>query len=215
METITITERHECLPFSELDYDVQEKVMEQHGDWNVSHEWWEYVYDYFENQCKEHYGIEVDLKNTCFRDFYSQDVGAAFTGELTDIDCFLDRTNCPIAFLRVLRFMFNEMRLRMSTKPKDFYSTSQRVDFDRHGVNPHEDEVNQQDHYEHAEKALNWLENAWEEVCIDLASELYSDLEKEYEYMTSRVVLAETFDSYGYIFDTETGEMFNREEQAV
>lgn len=215
METITITERHECLPFSELAYDVQEKVMEQHGDWNIDHNWWEYVYDDFENQCKERYGIEVDLKNTCFRGFWSQGDGAAFTGELIDIDHFLDRTRCPTEFRRILRFMVNEMRLRPSAEPTGFFYTSQRVDFDRHGVNPHEDEVNQQDHYEHAEKALNWLENAWEDVCNDLANELYDALEKEYEYMTSREALAETFDANDYIFDTDTGEMFNREEQAA
>lgn len=220
MEPITITTNaghHECLPFSQLPEATQEIVIAEHGDWDMDQDWWEYVYDRFAKDYANSYGIDVDVEKTCFSGFYSQGDGAAFTGELTDIDKFLAMfVDVSNSHKRVLRHMFNECDLRPTASPSTCsHYPNQTADFDRYHVNPHEDNPSQQDHYKRVEEALDWLEEQWEETCKDLASQLYSALEREYVYLTSLECLSDTFDVNDCLFDIETGELFYREEHAA
>lgn len=222
METPTIIiERHECVPFSDLDADVQEKVIEQHGDWNVDcNEWWDYIYDHFAERCKDKYGITVDLSNTHFSGFSSQGDGAAFAGSVTDIDKFLATcgatvyvNNQPFCHTkqaeRLIRYMFNETGLCLTACRSGHFSVVQSCDINRDGVNPHEYRDGQEHLYNSAELVLDTLEACWSDVCTDLAHELYRSLEQEYNYLTGIDALSETFDANECVFDIETGEMFH------
>ena len=80
MRTETIT--YEIFKFDELSPDVQEKVIDRNWDWNVDHDWWEYVYEDAEH---------VGLKITSF------DAGRA---QSIIGDLFLDVEDCIIAIRR-------------------------------------------------------------------------------------------------------------------
>lgn len=215
---IIITEAHECLPFHELEEGVQQRVIEKYNDWFTAHDWWDCTYEWFIETCRETYGVEVHSRGITFRGFWSQGDGAAFTGKVTDIDKFLSRAPCSARackdtsiYHRVIRHMFNECGLSLSTTPTGFYQTSQASAVERYNVNPHEYQgTRQMKHYEHAENALDWLEHAWEDICIDLASTLYQHLEQEYEDLTSVEALAENFNTNECVFEIKTGKMYHQ-----
>lgn len=223
MEAITIIQRHECLPFSELSEDVQEKVMEQHRDWNADYGWWDSVYDWFEEHCRS-CGIEVDTMH--FSGFWSQGDGAAFNGKVTDIDKFLDTfgvnlhiRGLPFHFTaqakRLIRYMVNDCGLRLEACTSGRSDVIQSTNFDRYNINPHEDHARQEHLYNAAELVLDTLKACWSNICTDLASELYQSLEQEYDYLTGIEALSATFDANECLFDSETGELFYKERKAA
>lgn len=67
--------------FDELPAKVRAKVLEKNRDVNVDYDWWDFVYEDFQ-QLAEYFGLDVDLKNTFFSGFYHQGQGSAYTANI-------------------------------------------------------------------------------------------------------------------------------------
>lgn len=217
-------EEHRYLPFDELPETTKERVLERYGDWNVDHEWWDYVYDWFAETMKAE-GVEVDTDKTWFRGFWSQGDGAAWSGYLED-GAKWTRENMDEEYHRVLTYMADNGYLEASTAADGNFSYYQSCSVD--ADNPHEEHCyyrreqtgpglydyryapvgKQAKAYEAVEEAVEAFEEAWEEYCRDKAEVLYRMLEQEYEHLTSYEMLADTFNANDALFDTETGELF-------
>lgn len=70
----------------------QQKLLTQYRDINVCYDWWDFLYDDFEEDLEE-VGIEVvdykDRKEIYFSGFYCQGDGARFVGVVVDVEKFL------------------------------------------------------------------------------------------------------------------------------
>ncbi len=221
MEPIVIETNHYCLPFMELDEATREQVMMKYGDWNVDHEWWDCIYDWFAETMHDH-GVEVDLKKTNFSGFCHQGAGAAWTGYVTDLHRFIEK-HCDEKFKRVLLFMSDNGFLATKAEPSGFSGMNQRASIA--AENPHEQFVTERYMraptykyeavsgqvvaYNHADAAIDHFEYVWEQFCIDQADELYVMLEREYDWLTGIEALTESFDSNDVVFEINTGEMFH------
>lgn len=217
MEPIVITHAHFCLSFDALSSEDKATVLEKYQDWNIDYDWWDSVYKWFEEYALAEYGVKVDPERISFRGFYSQGDGASFTGHVVDIEKVIAsgkptrRYHRPEQFNRVIRYMFNECGLSLTTHSTGFYDTSQATEIERYKVNPHETYYpGQQDAYVFAEDALEWLESQWVDICNELAYSLYSNLEQAYDYLTSDEALAESFEANECLFEIGTGKMVYR-----
>lgn len=173
--------------FDELAAKTQEKVLEKFRYINVEHDWYEPVYEGFEEIANE-YGIEVDDMN--FSGFYSQGDGASFTGEISDFKKFAEKTGLK----RLVRLSNSiEYNLNMLVKRVTYqYYPSETVEADNGGYYP---------------RLSNLIEEKLGKVKDELCEKLYRDLEEEYDYLTSDEIVAETIRANGYEF-TEGGELF-------
>lgn len=175
--------------FDELPKKAQEKVLEKFRHINTGHEWYEPVYEGFEEIASE-YGIEVE--DMSFSGFYSQGDGASFTGEISDFKKFAEKTGLK----RLVRLSDSiEYNLNMLVKRVTYqYCHNKTVTAS----------VYSGGYFPHVE---NLIEEKLEKVKDELCEKLYRILEEEYCYLTSDEVVADTIRANGYEF-TEGGELF-------
>ena len=208
MSAIIITKTHTCLPFSELDEKTKAKVMEKYYDFNTSFDWWDSVYEYFSEKMEEK-GVEVDLEHTYFSLGYSQSDYAAITAKVTDIDKFITALGgFDKKETRLIKFAVHEGYISC-------LGCSAQRDYTRVSVewnNPHEyNHGNISDAYRFAEKTLESFSESVDCFFREATRELYRDLQKEYEDLTSEDCLSESFDANDCVFEIETGKMFHRD----
>jgi hypothetical protein len=191
--------------FKALPQDAQDAILDKHRDWNVSdsYDWWDGVYEQFIEKMKEN-GIEVYTRTQrtargrmyeepaiYFRGFWSQGDGACFEGRVLDWNLVLTTHNFPL--LMQHREEFNTMQF--SWKSSGNYCHEHTLSFDDEDSYPvyltaYDDlpelrriAVEQL----HNELATEWSQfrEHFEEVVKNYCRELYSDLEKEHEYLCS------------------------------
>ena len=175
--------------FDELNEETKKKVLEKFRHINVEWEWYEPVYDGFEELASE-YGIEVDDIN--FSGFYSQGDGASFTGEIADFKKFAEKTGLKrlARFSEPIEYNLEMMVTRVTYQY--YHSKTVEADIRDGGYYP---------------RLSNLIEEKLEKVKEELCGKLYRILEEEYCYLTSDEVVADTIRVNGYEF-TEGGELF-------
>ncbi|WP_353151552.1 hypothetical protein [Chryseobacterium sp.] len=201
----------------ELSNEVQKLVFEKYRSFNVENDnWYESTFYDFTALCKS-FGIVIDRDRISFRGFSSQGDGSTFESSVDEIK-FISRANSQgwKEYAPLLEFNFEEfpcdkrvtrliekgaIECKCSTKvPTKGYWIDITVDFQLKSPRKAE--------FKNINKELAELEH-WLEDCLNvLNNHLYKSLAEEYEYLTSDVILRETFSANNYVF-TEDGTLAN------
>ena len=185
--------------FTELSEAVQQKVIEKNYDINVYDDWYEFIHESF---IEENKYFEVD--NIHFSGFWSQGDGAMFeySGIKQElVDEFIDSLN-----LSPMRKGWLKNNIHASCKGNHV------------GHYYHENCCNHSIYWEVDNGDLHWTTTfyQWLESFIedfesfvidkykDMCRDLYRDLEREYEYLTSEDGIIETMNEYEFF---ENGDM--------
>jgi len=184
----TITTETVVYTFEELSDEAKQKAVEKYYDWNVSYDWWDSVYD---DAARVAALMGIDIERIYFRGFSSQGDGACFEG--------------------TYGYRKNSLKLVQEYAPKDselhqiardliavqrpaFYrlyaSAEQRGHYMHSGcmsVN-----VTKDDSYSYTDHATAEQEDGITQALREFADWIYTQLEKEYDYLTSEEAISES-----------------------
>jgi hypothetical protein len=202
--------------FAELEQQAQQKAIEAHRYVNVSHDWWDFIYDDF-IQIAETLGITIKKDSIHFQGFYSQGDGSAFDAEI-DLPKLLEAVNAqswksyapqlelnislPEIDRRVSRLIKTgqlEINPKINQPPRSYYvkaELNERLPYSHHG-------------YPLIEKQLDILENGIQAIADTLNRYLYRLLQDEYEQATEDQAVTEAIEANEYWF-TGDGKIANR-----
>ena len=183
--------------------ELLKKVLEKHSDINTSFDWWDFTYENFKENNDEYF----DIEKIYFSGFWSQGDGAMF--EYSDIsnrlrDIFIDGLD-----LSPMRKGW--LRNNVSVSGKGV----------QRGIYCHEKSCSHSIYWEVDNGDLNWdrplyqwiesfandFEDFVEELYVNLCSNLYSTLEKEYKYLISDEAILDTLECNEYEF-TKDGNIY-------
>lgn len=189
-----ITKTYETYTYDELSKEAQEKVLENLHDISVEDDWFEFEFEeIIESLAKM--GFE-DAK-IFFSGFYSQGDGACFTANL-DIDKVVKYFKLKTKYAHLLKKHDITGCIRAGGHYSHANTMSIDIDAERKDGKEMYTESTEQ-------------ENFKEEI-LDLArteaDEIYDDLKKSYEYLTSEKSIVEMIEVNEYTF-LEDGKMFN------
>lgn len=205
--------------FAELSEKVKERVLDEHRDSYVAHDWWDAVYE-DAVECARCLGIEIEKKSRSgrlrdyedtaiyFSGFWSQGDGACFEGwyrykpDAVDAikayapkdEVLLDLAERLTKFQVQARLVDNYSLLASITTGNPSYSHSGTMTAT---VDDENGELG------YTDRAV-FYENELTPIFREFADWIYTRLEQEYEYLTSDEVVAEslvdeTFDEDGSI----------------
>jgi hypothetical protein len=81
--------RKSIFSFTELSDEAKEKAVEDYFDQDyLDYEWWEFIYEYFQDQLEDFGVYDIDIR---FSGFHSQGDGASFTSEKIESDLFMKK----------------------------------------------------------------------------------------------------------------------------
>ncbi len=183
--------------------ELLKKVLEKHSDINTSFDWWDFVYENFKENNDEYF----DIDKIYFSGFWSQGDGAMF--EYSDIsnrlrDIFIDgldlspmrkgwlRNNVSVSGKGVQRGLYYHEKSCSHTIWWEVDNGD--LNWDR-------------PLYQWIESFANDFENFVEELYVNLCSDLYSTLEKEYTYLISDEAILDSLECNEYEF-TEDGNIY-------
>lgn len=185
------------------DKELLEKVIDKHRDTNVSFDWWDFIYENFKENNDEYF----DIEKIYFSGFWSQGDGAMF--EYSDIsnklrDIFIDGLDLSPMRKGWLR---NNVSVSGKGVQRGLYchekSCSHSIYWEVDNVDLNWDRPL----YQWIESFANDFEDFVEELYVNLCSDLYSTLEKEYTYLISDESILESLESNQYEF-TEDGNIY-------
>jgi len=209
--------------FEELSPEAQENALENNRDINVDYDGWEDgVTEGFKEDMRE---IGIDDIEISFSGFYSQGDGASFTSE--DIDTRKLFNAVGIKSNDALNMEVDDERSRGENK--DFYDLLDTMEdvgqLERNRIKPEEIRVTiertdsrhvhfntvranveiweEPDGWEEPYGFIDELEDKVTEYIRGICKDLYRDLEKEYDDLTSDESVKETLISNDYEFDEE------------
>lgn len=180
--------------FSELDDEGKENALNQHREINVHDLWYEYVYDDAKEVGKM-LGIYID--NIYFSGFWSQGDGACFEGsyEYSKGSAKKIREHAPLDN-ELHEIADNLQKLQR----KYFYGLYATIKHSGHYNHPGCTQIDVRHEW-----GYDWedIEDDLEDALRDFMYWIYSQLEKEYEFLTSDEMVAETLLANLYEFDQE------------
>lgn len=185
-------------PFSELSEEAQEKALESLSDINASHDWYEYTLEEWKEKLSAAGFESADIQ---FSGFWSQGDGA----------CFDARVDVEKA-LNTILFCNKTIDPKMSTwlRLAELERLSARIEkIGHHYVHENARRLYLRDDMDEKQARLagiDALEACLEELRLDFCQAIYSALEEEYEYLTSREKIVETIEANEYEF-TEDGRL--------
>ena len=213
--------------YEELPPHVQERVL-NNEDRDPSYDWWDDTYEHA-TEVAEYLGISIDARNVRgspigvshtqpdinFSGFCSQGDGACFNGQL-NIAMMED------GLAKLEANGINDVELiAFATRAKDVYNEILAEETARRIIGNEDDHnlywidtsstltirgqqrgcfttaITDEDDYENAELASDLLD----EFVSDFADYIYSQLEKEYDYLTSDAYVIEGFTENNVLFD--------------
>ena len=184
--------------------------IDDHRDFNATHDWWDSVYDDFHQIC-EVMGIELDKNEPCFSGFWSQGDGASWTGRyraqalsLNTRSGYTPTYDLAPAKIReycgdeeihriadelcLLCRIYGPVYAKVSRHSSHYaHSNTMQIGEWEYYDDLDMDEVDS-DILDHIEQTL---------ICLftDLADWLYSSLEREHEYLTSDEAVIESLEA--------------------
>ena len=204
--------------FSELSEEVQKEVLDRNRERNVHFNWWEYSIEYWKEKLEQ---IGFDNADIRFSGFWSQGDGASFTA-------YCDSEKVLNALLMCEGELQNYKQWRLWFELID--AGIFKFDISRNSSNYcHEQTISGVIHDDFGglnnkmwyapdpskpfsfaskfeQKAnLEYLEAMFDSYIKDISRKIYSDLEEEYEYLTSDACLKDYLDNNDEIYD-EFGE---------
>jgi hypothetical protein len=177
--------------------DQHKELIEKYRDINTDHDWWDSTYEYWTEKLIEK-GIEPD--DFAFSGFWSQGDGASFCG-LINIVQFLKAHDLEAEYPAATFFApTGEIsgKLHRSSHHYSHENTVQLTVYDDITNVFDEDDI-RCDVYEAMANEFNYSALEFEEkvleICRGYMRELYRDLEKEYEYLSSDEAVWETIEA--------------------
>lgn len=176
----------------ELEGSARQRVMDWLFEGAANYEWWECTVDHWKETLAAYGFSDV---NIYFSGFSSQGDGACFDASV-DVDALcLHLAKERPAFSNLVRFDILNYGASIDIIERRYSHEGTR----------HLDVANNWELDPDRHKALHplFIEfcEAAEEFRRDICHEIYRDLEKEYEYLTSEEQLLETADANEYLFD--------------
>ncbi len=188
MRTITKTET--VYKFSELSDEAKSVAMQDDG---LCYDWWESTYEWYIEKA-EAIGYHTSAEEMEFSGFWSQGDGACISGSF-NVEQWLKINKLGNQYRSLLNAA-KEYDLEVWIKHTGNYSHSRTLNaqYDTYYLND-------KPYRQLVKVAKQMLDQA-----IDLSNEMYKDLEKEYEYLTSEEHFSELADMNDWEF-TEDGEL--------
>jgi hypothetical protein len=218
--------------FDELSDEAKKEALDKCRNWSVEDgDWWEYLFDSRVEQWAEK-GYSVSPKDIHFSGFSSQGDGACFKGTFR-FDHAKTATLLPCDLVTKINLFNGRMRLIGNSNTIDLeisggigtsgrYSHSGTMSVDKIDIYPMPSNLNycnmgecdclpgwpgvcdeREAISDAIEASYHTVEEAIKEEARGLADELYSDLEKEYEWLTSDEQVAEMIRANDREFDEE------------
>lgn len=178
--------------------ELKQKVLQNYYDINNNYDWYDYIISEWESKLEKIGFIKPEIN---FSGFWSQGDGASFTCEYIDIKTIAKYsnlfTNREINILYALyNYGYIEAGIKRNTHHYYHKYTVTNEFYD--GLMPVR--------YKHFQKIVDKLKNYISDIVLDLCDEIYKDLEKEYEYLTSEESILETIKANEYLFN-ESGKI--------
>jgi hypothetical protein len=183
--------------------ELLEKVIEKHRGTNVDFDWWDFIYEDFKERNDEYFGID----KIYFSGFWSQGDGAMF--EYTSIsdrlkDIFIDGLDLSPMRKGWLR---NNVSVSGKGVQRGLYYHKKSCEHSIYWEVDNGDLYWDRPLYQWIESFANDFENFIEELYVNLCTDLYSTLEKEYTHLTSDESILESLEINEYEF-TEDGNIY-------
>lgn len=182
--------------FKELKKDIKQKVLEKLCYINVENEWWDY--DDMYNEIAKDYGLEIVMGEICFEldrgsycyfDTYNHSQKKDYVKgiDIVDYDKFIKKAGLK-----------KNKRLYSEENSGGFW-----VDHKHYGGGGGKNIIEHNWDFTLNEKEMEKLQN-----CLDnFIEEVFKQLRKDYDYLTSEKSIVETIKANEYEF-LESGEMF-------
>ena len=174
--------------FEELGEQEQQVALDNNRDYNVSRDqWYEFVEEGFVRDLQDKGFLNIEI---AFSGFWRQGDGASFTA---DIDIHKMNEYYKLGLKKSVCDIINEYccpRVRRGTSRYSHEHTCS-IDWDGFG------------HYNHCPRLEKLIENTMntiEGIRLDLSKELYSNLEGEYNHLTSDAVIKKVLVENDYLF---------------
>ena len=186
--------------FSELENEIQKKVIEENRYINVDDDWYKYILKEFEN---------TELKNNGFLDskiyfsgFYSQGDGACFDCNNFDLKqfCEFNKIDIKNSILSVLCDNLRVYTNKTSFANHYLHEKTRYIDFD---FNIYSIKT-----YKYLNKYIDNIIELIEEKRLSLCKEIYEILERQYSFLINEEAIIETIEANGYTFEAN-GRMNN------
>ena len=204
-DTTMKTKTIELYEFDELPEDVKVKVLEKNREINVDYpQWHDPEIEYWEEKLE---GMGLENPKISYSGFYSQGDGASFTCKNVDIEKFLTSQKAKGRFKALLKAL-EDGGIEVSAsviRLDNHYSHPYTV---RADVDANEYEEVSVNFASKVQLEANELENFLTETVRDLSKQIYDNLEKDYEHLTSDEAVIETIKANEYTFRV-SGEMEN------
>lgn len=184
----TITKEYTVYKFNELSDSAKEKALESFYDLNVDHDWYEFSYEDFISQLNE-----VGL--TCDKFYFELDRGS-----------YIEPVN--LRFTDVEKFVkskIDENIKKRIIEVADLYITT--ACFSRHNKPIIETYSYTSEKHKRLNKAIDSLVEHANDALHRMLNDFLSQLQKEYDYLTSKEAIIETIEANDYDF-LETGKLF-------
>lgn len=176
----TVTTQTAIYPFDELSEEVQEEVLNTNRDWEVDHDWWDFLLEDWKDRLNE---IGFEDANIYFSHMYCQGDGAVFESDL-DIEKLCSHLlYCDATTYNEGRVLRTTVMAAWTGLLDDFYLKRLHSLYDHGGS-----------------AAIVWSTNCQqvddvmeliEALRYDLCQQIFFDLRREYEYLTSDEVVRE------------------------
>lgn len=178
--------------------DEQRELIDKYRDINTDHNWWDSTYDYWTETLLEK-GIDPD--DFAFSGFWSQGDGASFCGRI-NMAQFLKAHNLEQEYPAATFFAVgNEISAKLFRRGSH-YSHENTVDVQIYDdmMNVFDDDDLRSDVYDMMTTEFNNEESTKLDedvisICRGYMRQIYRDLEKEYEYLTSDQAVWETIEA--------------------
>jgi len=215
----TITKTYQTYRFEELDDKAKEKVFESYRtDEFYPGDWWHEaaVEDFVEDRTKE--GWDLETKDVHFSGFWSQGDGASFDGEVT-CETWIKFHKLEAKFPTIMKVLHNTHPLTAKIYTNHFgtyycHSNTRYLEIEEDGqLDEHiygwDDEAKEQAIMEKWNEEVMRLEEILEDNREELSQQLYSKLEKQYDYYMTDEAIEEDIMSNDNMF-LANGTPFNK-----
>ena len=170
--------------FLALPESAQKDILDKHRDAHNDYEWWEGVYTNFKEDMAN---IGISVNQMFFSGFWGQGDGACFEGCISNWTKFLPTLTGYSCFLH--KDIYDTLIFGVKHRGYYYHSNSTAYSSDFDYVNPYEENTIRWYAMEALIKECNEkLDDFWgacEEAFKDHMDDLYKQLEKEHDYLTS------------------------------
>lgn len=182
--------------FDELSDSAKDKAIEKLYDINTDHNWHGYIYENHKEIIKS---AGFDITKIYFSGFSSQGDGAMFEYDGINKDILIPEFAATLKIPNWKRKVFiSEVYVNASGKQRGHYYHERSCE---HYTSLECNTCG----YDNIADFIGSYDSEFEEFVkdkyVDLAQNVYSDLEKEYDYLTSRAAIIETIEANDYDFD--------------